>query len=156
MTLPARERAAVGLRVPSAPTALAGSPPTCLVAGDESFDEDAERLLLVCVEPFGRLEAAGEHRRGRPAPLAEDELVSADRQCDGQAPQSCHRGLGHPRLVAAQLGHVDARALGQLDLGEVGRLTGRAQVLGELHGRDRSHDGVDGCESEMLKLGRTL
>ena len=118
-----------------------------VVARHERVEEFGHRRPFGAVEEGGGLE--GESERlvvGEPGVVSEDEGVGGARQGDGQPAQRREGRLGTPGFVLAQLGHVDAGALRQGDLGEA---PGSAQVgegLGEGHGAKRyRRSRLDGC-----------
>lgn len=117
------------------------------VAGDEGVDDFSDR------GPFGVVEEGGGFEReseglvvGEAGVVAEDEGVGRAREGDREAPQGGQGRFGSAGFVLTQLGHVDAGALGQRDLGEVPGSAQAGEGLGEDHGWERYRRfGLDGC-----------
>jgi hypothetical protein len=152
--LPCSARAAatlatVPLRSPAAVSGPAGSVVgvSGVVAGDERVEDFADRGALGVVEERGGFEGETECLVvGEAGVVAEDEGVSGAREGDGQSPQCGEGWFGSAGFVLAQLGDVDAGALGQRHLGEVAGPAQAGKRLGEGHGRKRYRRlGLDGC-----------
>ena len=83
------------------------------VAGDEGVEDFANGGPLGVVEEGGGFEREAECLVvGEAGVVSEDEGVGGAREGDREAPQGGQGRFGSAGLVLAQLGHVDAGALG--------------------------------------------
>lgn len=131
---------------------LLGSPrsffaPADLVSGEETFQHDLHGPTFLGIEVDSRLEGKPECLIvGESGIIAEDQRVRAHREGDGQAPQDAERRFRRSRLVALELGDMDAGPLGHRVLGEAACTTESSEPFGEVHGRNPTPEGVDHIE----------
>jgi len=125
------------------------SPLTHFVPGEEPFQHDPDRLLLVEVEVLGGLESEAKRLIGGQALVGvEDECVGRDREPDCQTSKDPEARFRRAGFVAPELGDVDLGSFGQCDLGQPAGAPQLGEVIGERHGPHatgsggRSHEQV--------------
>lgn len=112
------------------------------MAEEGAFDEGADGVLFVGVEVVDGVEVVGDAVGEGAFVVVEDERICADVEGGGEAAEDVEGGLAGAGFVAAELGDVDADALGEGWLGEPSLFAEGGEADSEAHGGQVG----DGCE----------
>ena len=100
---------------------------------EHGLDEPLDHLALVGIEVARRLIGQPEVLVGIAIMLSEDERVSRHVHRDGDLGEHVEGGRTRPRFIAADLGDVDADAVGEGLLGQAPFFAGGGEAGGEVH-----------------------